>query len=345
MEQNVINSKARIDFIDLAKGFCILLVVFTHCCSHLGLKTQMDVVLGSFRMPLYFFLSGLFFKMYDNFIGFIKRKINKLLIPFIFFYLTCSVCFPNILYELGYNVRNIENIGWLKSLLVILSPTQRTFSNGPIWFLICLFDINIIFYFLVMIANRLKINSIYLYPICITIGVGGGNLRFWGIQLPLYLDTALTSLPFFVCGFFMRKYTKILIPNKADKWLLIYACLCLIYMFICADVTSFQYNEFGNLWSLYTCGVLGTLFVMFIAKKIKTLPLISYYGRYSIIILCTHQMIIQLVLLFVKKIHINDWYIVILLFGATLGIELLLIPVFRKYLPYVTAQKDVIKIK
>ena len=120
---------------------------------------------------------------------------------------------------------------------------------------------------------------------------------------------------------------------------------CLVYTLYFAHVNSFQSNEYGNLWSLYTCGISGTLFVMVIAKKIQSLPIISYCGRYSIIILCTHQMIIQFILLFIKRLARNDLYIVALLFLITLGIEIMLIPVFRKYLPYVTTQKDVIKIE
>ena len=88
--------KNRIEFVDLAKGFCICLVVFSHCCSHYHLKTPIDLTCGAFRMPLYFFLSGLFFKTYEGFDGFLKRKINKLVIPFLFFYLIGSVLLPNI---------------------------------------------------------------------------------------------------------------------------------------------------------------------------------------------------------------------------------------------------------
>ena len=76
--------KDRIDFIDLAKGFCIVLVVFTHVNSYFNLSYPLQETLSIFRMPLYFFLSGLFFKNYEGFCGFVKRKVNKLLIPFLF---------------------------------------------------------------------------------------------------------------------------------------------------------------------------------------------------------------------------------------------------------------------
>ena len=80
-------TKQRIQYIDLAKGFCILLVVASHILAFYRTQLPYDSVLKCFRMPLYFFLSGVFFKQYENFGGFVKRKINKLLIPFLFFYI------------------------------------------------------------------------------------------------------------------------------------------------------------------------------------------------------------------------------------------------------------------
>lgn len=75
----------RIEFIDLAKGFCILLVILAHVFGDTSgtFIEMMDV----FRMPLYFILSGLFFKTYGGIFPFFKKKTNKLLIPFICSYL------------------------------------------------------------------------------------------------------------------------------------------------------------------------------------------------------------------------------------------------------------------
>lgn len=66
--------KNRIVWIDLAKGFCIMLVVFHHVASVLGVSYPFDVQARGFRMPLYFILSGLFFKQYEGFLGFLKEK-------------------------------------------------------------------------------------------------------------------------------------------------------------------------------------------------------------------------------------------------------------------------------
>ena len=81
----------RIEWIDLAKGICIVLVVFHHVMVRYDLELPLSDALSSFRMPLYFILSGLFFKLYEGFEGFVKRKVNKLLIPFAFFLVTTSL--------------------------------------------------------------------------------------------------------------------------------------------------------------------------------------------------------------------------------------------------------------
>lgn len=75
------------DFVDLTKGVCIILVVMAHIG---GAFDQLDKhsMLSCFRMPLYFFISGIFFKPYEGLSGFTVRKINKLIIPFIFFYVS-----------------------------------------------------------------------------------------------------------------------------------------------------------------------------------------------------------------------------------------------------------------
>ena len=77
--------KERIEYIDLAKGFCILLVVFAHIHPDLT-RYSWGVFFDSFRMPLYFFLSGIFFKKYSGIQEFGVKKINNLIIPLLFFY-------------------------------------------------------------------------------------------------------------------------------------------------------------------------------------------------------------------------------------------------------------------
>ncbi len=74
----------RIDWIDAAKGFAILLVMMGHTLFHLRV---IEVWLYTFHMPLFFFLSGYVFKIRDgeSFLSFVRRKIFALVVPMLLF--------------------------------------------------------------------------------------------------------------------------------------------------------------------------------------------------------------------------------------------------------------------
>ena len=136
----VFKEQNRIKYIDLAKGFCILLVILTHAKESFLVHSSFDYAMASFRMPLYFLLSGLFFKEYSGFFEFIIKKTNKLLIPFLFFYIVIALCFP-LLMEL-LNSGFIKNAG-MSYLFCIYNENFNGMPMG-IWFLWCLFIVNIL---------------------------------------------------------------------------------------------------------------------------------------------------------------------------------------------------------
>ena len=109
------NKHERIDFVDLTKGICIILVVMSHIG---GAFDQLDYnsMLSCFRMPLYFFISGIFFKSYEGLFGFVIRKINKLIIPFLFFYIS-SFLLKYIVWKIAPGVFHLP-VSW-KELLIV----------------------------------------------------------------------------------------------------------------------------------------------------------------------------------------------------------------------------------
>ena len=55
------NNKPRLEWVDTAKGICILLVILYHTTGHLiDVHSQMAIMLRATRMPLYFTIAGLF---------------------------------------------------------------------------------------------------------------------------------------------------------------------------------------------------------------------------------------------------------------------------------------------
>lgn len=345
MEKSTSTTK-RIEYIDLAKGFCIILVVLYHILQHLRVQSEYVYLLSTFRMPLYFFLSGLFFKEYEGFLGFLFRKINKLLIPFCFFYIITSFLYPNILLFFGITDPHTGSLG-IQGLWAFILEGKTT--NGPLWFLWCLFIVNILFYLCVTIVKKICVSevgqTILLTVFCFAIGIANSVFIASHINILGYVDTAMATLPFFCVGYLFNKFTDILRPNAWDKYLPILIIICFALTFIFGGRCSYMHNRYWiNPIAQYLCGITGTLFVIFSAKIIRHLPFISYWGRYSIMILVTHILILQVLSPLLRKAHLPIPVTAVVLLGIVMFSYQLLIPLMKKYLPHVTAQKDVIKI-
>lgn len=325
----------RIEFIDLAKGICILLVVIGHVGVNIAIPGLENV-----RMPLYFILSGLFFKSYGGWMFFVIKKINKILIPFLFFYLLGYLVYYSVdLIVPGLIVSDAT------SVLDVF--TQRQYFNGPIWFLLALFWANIMFCFIHEYLSKEWLRAI----VVLMIGGVGMYLGRNDIYLPCVVDSAMTALPYFYFGYLLKQ-SSLLYANKYDKYnwlwvLLLYvASVGLSWCSGCAHI-GFHYNNIvGNVFVIYLLAVCSVMTVLFLCKILKRVPFVSYCGRYSIILLCTHHLFyrpIKLVLMKLSFVPIE--YVVYITAILTLLCCYISIPLCIKYIPYFTAQKDLIKIK
>lgn len=317
----------RIEFIDLAKGICILMVVMGHC----GFPTAFPGSLN-LRMPLYFVLSGIFFKSYEGFRDFVRKKTNKILIPFLFFYLMAYVVF----YVVNWIIPGLIKTDATGILDVF---TQRQYFNGPIWFLICLFWVNIYFYLIQLFFQKESLKAVCVILFCCM----GTLFSRSEIFLPCEMDVAMTALPFFYIGYLLKR-TDLLLPNKWDKYNLLFAALLLggticLEHFCDVGHIGFHSNVYRGIFILDVINsICSVLAVLLICKTVKYLPLVSYCGRYSIILLCTHHMYYRpLSLLFSKVVPTYNLYLTVVL---TILLCIISIPLFKRYIPQFCAQKD-----
>lgn len=333
--------KQRIEFIDLAKGFCIILVIFGHISGDLS-NSFMVLSMTMFRMPLYFLLSGLFFKPY-NFIVFLKKKINKLIIPFLFcflFFIIPSKFLIEWIFE-G-NISPYYFRGQYGRINLELIPAS--------WFLICLFIINIYFYIIYMISRH---NIIAISIIGGCCGIIGYALDYYDLYLPMWLDSSLTAIPFFIIGYIIRNYSNILYDKVSLKYIGwgIFSLFVLLGVYYINKAQSssrilYVYNIFDvNMSSLYASGIAGAYIVLLVSKYFVYVPVISYIGRYSIIVLLTHQLYIAILNNMLSQLNVNQ-EAEIVNFGVFIIILILSLPTIKfcvKYLPYCFAQKDILK--
>lgn len=290
--------KQRIEYIDLAKGICIALVVFRHA-SYGAPDYTLGNAMTAFRMPLYFFLSGLFFKTYEGWMSFSLRKVN--IVPFLFFHIISFFIFTFLLRQ---------SFKWELLWCFTIHPYHA--YNIPLWFLLCLFWLNQLFYGLYKISFATRYPLAVLITGTVLLGVLGYSIG--GTQYDfrvMNLSTALTAMPFFSAGYIFNRHTSILQPARWDRWLLPMAIVLATYTYVFnIGTANFVNNTYDSgIFRMYSCGLAGVLAVMFISKRLTKIPLISYFGRYSIMILVTHGIVIRLIQPQLFKFHISEWWI------------------------------------
>jgi len=313
-EAKVKSTSLRLPYFDLAKGVCILLVVLYHLQESYAVHLPSDRYLLLIRMPLYYFLSGFFFKEYDGFISFTKKKVKRLLIPFLFFYFFTSVLLP-ILATRFFGMSFQTGADWR---LIYAFLTFSDFPNIPLWFLWALFLLNLLFY---QLHSRCK-SLLLLGVICLILSCTLGN--FSPIALPASLNRMFDGLLFFYSGYVF----KTLYANRFQEW---YHAIIFILLFLIIGFWNSE-NTIFLLIQHYLGGLLGICGLVLVCRMIGSLPYVSYVGRYSIMVLVTHEPLIRLL----QAVHVPH---ILLAFGILLLLYPIIIPLMRRYLPHVTAQK------
>lgn len=335
--------KQRIDYIDLAKGICILLIIIHHLRSPLN-QTDVSRMLLCFRIPLYFVLSGIFFRKYAGFVNFTLRKVNKLLIPFGFF-----IILTFIFYGTGLVLRGHSNlILQFPHNFVMALRADDIYLNTPLWFLLCLFETSLIFYLIYIVCDKFTIKGVsrkvLMAVICFSIGIIGYELGTHKIDLPLWIDTSMTAIPFYCTGYFLSQETDFLIPNKLDKYIPVFLVVLGVIVYFLADFIEMETNIFKESYiSFYVSAMSGTLFVLLLSKLVKKVPMISLIGRYSIIVLSTHWIVLWALKKYLYFIT-NVWLQFTVFLVLIVLISIPLIKFFLKYFPKFVAQKNLIKV-
>lgn len=187
----------RIESVDILKGIAILTVVI----GHSGFGSYISKYLASFHMQVFFLLSGLLYrpKKYQCFGDLFKRKARTILVPYCFFAaITIVLCaivsvvthsnpydFPNCLLGLIWSNRSIFPV------------------TGGIWFLQCLFWVEIVFWLIEShTSSKILFGTILLFAILAYVQSQSS------IYLPFAMDSALGAIVFYAIGYYAKPIFK-----------------------------------------------------------------------------------------------------------------------------------------
>ena len=301
----------RLTYIDLLKGFTIVWVLWMH-------MNLPELIFPSVQMPIFFFISGTFYKIHGNCLSQIKSDSRKLLVP--------AVCFGFI----SWLIINAK-VGVSGGIINHIVEAEKA---SIIWFLIALFLFRLLSYpftkrnlryGLLLLSAIVYVPGFYLYA--------------------KHLDFIVPIIPLAHMGCFMIYYAiglcfgkKILnvVESKGKNTLLILAiCIYISLVHIIDWKTGvFSYIPFLVYVFPYTLGVIFALLKLFykVQRYATIMKPVRYFGENSIVFYLTHWPL----WMHVFKPLGGDLYVS---FIAIVLLEFPLIYIINNYLPWMIGKK------
>ena len=188
-------AKERFDYLDIARGLGILMVVW----AHILLTGWTHRMIYAFHMPLFFLLSGMVFKRekYHSFGDFFVHRAKRLLVPYVIYSVVTWAFWAMFRY-----VRHDAVDSYVMPLLqtFIAQGSGAFFAhNSALWFIPCLFLTEILYFFICRLGRWWSLVICFACAaLSFTLGHIFGN-DYWFV-LPWNADAALIALPFYAVG-------------------------------------------------------------------------------------------------------------------------------------------------
>ena len=277
--------------LDIAKGIGIILVVLGHQIDFFDVAFPMVYrYIYLFHVPLFFFLSGLFFNESESFRNCFEKKFRRLFVPFvlvnIFFF------FVEMIRAWKLGMAYDGELGWKDLWLACIGgcPVPSMLAD-PSWFLLVLFRIILIYKFFMLLTGGRKWLMAVICVVLVFIGVEYAPRTYM-------LGQTMVALSFFcvghICGvdLVMKKFF-----GTVDAVIGTLAALPLLYLISRHQHTNIAMNVYGNVVLMYLGASLGIFAVLWISKLMEKMPIlanpISFIGQYTLSILIWHIFIMK----------------------------------------------------
>ncbi|GAB3925227.1 acyltransferase family protein [Mucilaginibacter myungsuensis] len=294
----------RYGFLDIAKAIGIFLVVWGHANPPYGVVK----LIYAFHMPLFFFVSGYLFSFskHPTAREFISVRARQLLLPYIFLNIISYLFW--LLISRNFGIDNAADVPVYKPLIGMI------YGNGmddylhhcvPLWFLTCLFVVEVLFY---LLFKNLKQKVLLLIVFAL---LAYADHYFGIVRLPWGTNIALTAIVFYSAGHIAKDLlNKVLASNKL--MLIVFAAILFGVMGVIAlrngvpDMNARVYNNYTLFIIGAFCGTFALLSLSkFIELSIRNISYIQFISVNTLAILGFHKMlgeVVKGVLVFAFKV-------------------------------------------
>lgn len=327
-----LKAQTRIEWLDVAKGLGVLLVVLGHLWYNCSFPI-VNQIIYTFHMPMFFVLSGFVFKKGDSGFGsFVSSKSKRLLLPTLIFFV------------LGVGLLLLRSN---ESFTVIL----RNFFfidgicpyNDPCWYFITLFQLVVVSYFLNLDKSSHR-SKVFIMVVSFVLGL---VIYEFEIFIPFGINRTIIAMVFFTLGSLLgqanREGKKI---QKARlKFLAFAGCfplwlLCGIFL---NKKISFYRMNLGNYFFFIIASICGSILFIGLCKllqKTKIQGFLIKTAHNSILIIGTHYFLKLIFETVMKRLDLfKTWPYCLIVVCFTILITLIynfIAPFFNKYFPAIT---------
>lgn len=301
--------KKRLDYLDMVKGFGIFLVVLGHMED---IATSTRVWISSVHMPLFFIVTGILMAVKNEPDRDYKETVRKKF---------CGIIIPYLWFSLSYFIIDIGNCWIIKNIdfrtFIVDTISSLTFyGQSVLWFLPAIFLASIGFIFL-----KKKLGDKITCPLLLVIAVIAYIIKLWFAKLydanaQSLLVTSLINIVYiflraliaqsFVGGGYYGKklWEKITMADREEDdrsnvaktisgkrfsflmgIFLLAVNIPLAMINECADLRNILLNNVAIYYFAAFCGCFG---IILIFKSLPAIPIVTYFGKNSIIVMAAH---------------------------------------------------------
>ena len=293
------NRETRVEHIDLFRAMGIILMIM----GHIKFGSHFDKWIHAFHMPMFFFVSGWFYKGAEGISAWerIRKKAKSLLFPYICF----EILQWGILLLFVPEYRSSKILYYILFENTYKIPIEKgTFGISPIpgamWFLTAIFFADVIYYVIDKFVGCNRKSHIIILILAV---FGMLFPTVLPLRLPLALDAALAGLFFFHIARMIRgRKAESILEMKLWQSLLLAAAFSALIM-ACPEINMrtgsygfylpFWINALGVIAAGWSLSRYAELFLKRFAKWIFLW--MKNIGRNSIVYLCLNQSVILVI--------------------------------------------------
>ena len=291
------NKKSRVEWVDTAKALGMFLVFYGHFVKNLysdgnDIAFLQHKYIYAFHMPLFFFISGFYFKPVRSFALKIKQLFLRRLLPVFTFALISLPLW--LLYNLMID-------GSVKLTSVAVKLLSYSIGNPQLniitWFLVCLFMSEIIISAFTTIFKKRLVLCVIGFGFLISGVIISNRIEQFsalsGIAKNVwFIHTAIVAIGFYLIGYFLYPYINRLV--KIAKWTFIPLMLCgFIGLLFTYDNNSpflgFNVNmitaQYGDLILFVASSFLGIFGIIALSILLKSNKIFDFVGKNTLMLI------------------------------------------------------------